>query len=446
MVRKSTFAAWKIAAPATLMALGFGAAGCDRTTVNEAAGNTQTYMDVTATKEVTGQDMSINRIRVVKSTATDNAPGVASIRDDYYLDVWATLSGETKQRKNRLGPFQADADGNLYVEGNAPGTIFYNTAITAAVGTDVTYEVTAKDGLIATEWDKVVETTTTLSESGARAITKSVLIQPSVQDASLSNIRARTYATGALFSRTRFQENKDFSLKGKLGCFNKTTAANADTSYAEKQTWYDVELGTTLSDKDGTTANTKTATDDSSAGDQILWVNWTENWYVTGINVNTKVVRIVRERSAPFYTNRELPQRVKTTAASGSSNISGVEKMIRACSNDVKVTTGSKSFQTSGFTTVSGTTYTAFSRLTGTGASHCAGTVDPVATTVALTTGFTGGATVFTGCTTLTNATFGFTIGAGTWDGTKSGAALTSVTSSGTFTHLDHSAVVELTF
>ncbi|MCX6119166.1 MAG: hypothetical protein NT027_16635 [Proteobacteria bacterium] len=418
---------------------------CQKTVVNEAAGNSQTILDASDKKEVTGQDLTINRIRIVRASPSDSAPGVASIRDLFYVDVWGTLSGETLSRKSTIGPFQADPDGNLYAEGAEPGTILYNSSIAAAVGTDISYTITAKDGLIVTEWDKVVEQTTTLSDTAATSTVKNTLVSVSSQDATFTNIRARTYATSALFTRNRYQDNSDFSLKGKLGCFNKTTAASGDTSYAEKPTFYDVELGATLSDTDGVISTTKAASGDASASDQILRVLWKENWYVTGVNINTRTIRIVRERSAPFYMNRELPKRTIAVSASGASAISGMETMIRSCSNAVETTTGSMTFQTAGFTVSSGaTTYTNFNRLNGTGASHCAGTKS-VATTVALTTAFSGGATVFAGCGGLTNSTFGLVVGAGTWNGTYSASTISSVTS-GTFTFLDHSAIVDVVY
>lgn len=426
---------------------------CDKTTVNEAAGNGEVYFDVVADKEVAGQDIVLNHFRVMKSTANSGAPGAANIRDYFYVDIWATLSGEKKPRIAKLGPFVADADGNLYQEDAEPGSLDYNADLAAAVGTDITYEVTAKDGLISKEYDVVAETQSTVSESGARTTTKKSLLKVSEQDGAFLNVRARSYSSAAAFSRTRYQDNSDFSLKGKLGCFNLTTTAAGDTSYDAKATWFDVELGALLGDKDGTTLSSKTATDDSSASDQILWVKWSENWYVTGLNVNTHVVRMVRERSAPFYLNRELPKRVITTAAGGAPSPSGIEKMIRACSNAVEVTTGSKVFHLAGLLVGSdtSTTYSKFFRSIGSdaGTPHCAAT-KTVADTVALTTGYTAGTTVFAGCTGLNGTSIGLSIQGGTWNGTKSASTVATVSSGsvsgGTLVGIEHSAIVETTY
>lgn len=426
--------------------------GCDKTEVNEAAGNGMVYFDVTADKEVKDQDITINRFRVIKATDNGSAPGSADIRDYVYIDVWATLAGETKPRIAKIGPFLVDPDGNLYNENYAPGTLVPNDTIASNIGTDINYTVTQKDGLIETEWDQVLETQTTLSSSGAVSTVKRSLIKPSEQDSTFSHIRSRTYAAAA-FSRTKYVDNSAFTIKGKLGCFNKTTTAAGDSSFADKPTYYDVELGSLISDKDGTVSTTKTSTDDTSASDQILWVKWQEKWYITGVNVNTHVVRMVRERSAPFYLNRELPQRTVIAAASGTPKPSGIEAMIRACSNDVSVTTGSKVFYVAGFYSTApttSTTYSGFNRMVGTGIAACSGTTT-VANTVALTTSYSGGTTVFTGCTGLTGTALGFTVQGGTWDGSKSSSIVSTVSDGGIsgsnyLLHIDHSDIVETTF
>ena len=156
---------------------------------------------------------------------------------------------------------------------------------------------------------------------------------------------------------------------------------------------------------------------------------------------------MVRERSAPFYIGRELPQRVISTAAGGASSVSGMETLIRACSTDVEVATGTKTFTLAGLTASAGSTTPGFTKTNGTGSSYCAA-AKTVATTVALTTGFTAGVSGFTGCnSSLSGTTLGATVTAGTWDGTKSGA---TISSTGSFTggifHVAHSDIVETTF
>jgi hypothetical protein len=440
-----------------LMVVGAGltVTACDKTTVREASGNGTVYADLTADRAVAGQDITINRFRIMKSTGNGTSPGDASIRDVFYIDMWATLAGEAKPRYAKQGPFLADADGNLYAAGKEPGSIVYSSTLAGTtalggVGEAISYTRTGTDGLIDEEYDGVVETQSVVTGAAGANITTTtkVIVKPSAQDASFVNLRTRSYAEDAIFSRTRYENNTTGTVKGKLGCMNTvTTTATANTALAATPTWYSVELGNIVSDKDGVTASTQTATADGSASDQILWVKWTENWYVTGVNVNSHVVRMVRERSAPFYLSRELVGRTIAIAAGGAAAPSGFETMIRACSLAAADGTGTTTtFKLSSPAATADTTkLTGFSRALGSATPTCTA-LNSVAATVALTGAYT--AAPFSCNANYASGTLGgLTFGLGTWNGTYSASVLPALGSGGnTAIHVEHSAIVESTF
>lgn len=417
---------------------------CDKTTVREAAGNATVYADVTSDKAVAGEDITINRFRIMKSTGNGTSPGAVSLRDEYYIDMWATLSGETKPRYAQQGPFFADADGNLYKEGYEPGTIAYNSDIASSVGEAISYTRTATDGLIDEEYDAALETQTVVTGTTATPITTvtNVIIKPSAQDASFVNLRTRTYVFSVAFNRTRYENNTTGTIKGKLGCINTvTTTATSNTVLAATPTWYDVQLGNILSDKDGVTSSTTTATADGSASDQILWVKWSEKWYITGVNVNTHAVRMVRERSAPFYLNRELVGRTIAIAAGGAAAPSGFETMIRACSAAAVDGTGTTTtFKISSpATSAAGSTTNlfGFSRKLGSAANSTCTALNSVVATTPLNAVYS--------C--YSTGQLGVNYTNGTWNGTYSAGVISSAgAASATALHVEHSAIVETTF
>lgn len=85
----------------------------DKVEVVEAVGNAALVFESKTASAVTGQDITINRIRVWKSNSNASAPGNAALVDQYTVELWATLSGETSNRYSKYTGLLADSSGNL---------------------------------------------------------------------------------------------------------------------------------------------------------------------------------------------------------------------------------------------------------------------------------------------------------------------------------------------
>ena len=84
--------------------------------------------------------------------------------------------------------------------------------------------------------------------------------------------------------------------------------------------------------------------------DDELWIKWEEKWYVTGIDLKGKKLRLIRFRWAPFYTSRQLPGQDKSDTTPLPS---GLEKLVRACNITAAKTNGQfQIFAFNGYTNI----------------------------------------------------------------------------------------------
>jgi len=70
--------------------------------------------------------------------------------------------------------------------------------------------------------------------------------------------------------------------------------------------------------------------------DDKFYVEYNENWYVTGINVATRTVRTMRARTGDIYTSRHL----KSDTSATSPAESGYNKVVRECNTAAKPASG----------------------------------------------------------------------------------------------------------
>lgn len=415
-----------------LVLFGLLQAGCgDKVTVKDAIdppapkGNATEVFDATGAA-VDGQDITINRVRVLLSTDNADSPGVASIVDEYTLEVWATLSGEAKPQYVKMVGLLADADGNLYPASNEPGKVVVNNTIGSSLtiipkDATTTYVVTATDAFVELDFPFYYELTdTTSANAGVDTTTTRTWLDPTtIASSPWAAIRNRGFSGTSSFTRKVLQENTGLATKGKVMCISKTADATANVA-ASAFSFGDVELGNIL----GNAANVDAvggATTDVSGDDNTLWISWNDLWYITGFNVTSKTIRTVRQRSAPFYQNRELPA-VDTTDT--EPKLSGIESLIRTCNATAAKTGGSFSLAS-----LSNSTLTVSSSN-----NYCQDLVDKITVgpkTVALNDTSFGGTCAWTG----------LPVTSGNWNGTSHSGTVTSA-GSGSILHREHSAIV----
>ena len=305
---------------------------CGKVEIKDAVGNASLVFDVSKENPLAEQGISLKRLRVWKSTPNAEAPGVAEVVDNYTVELWGTLTGETATRYQRFTGLLVSDTGDLYVTGFDPGTVVAGTNLATLSGRlaadgAMSYTILGQDALITSDFPVLLNRTENTGAGASIVWTNTFTNVATLAASPWPFVRSRTIANGPLFSRTRYEENTGLAIKGKLGCLVKTPDA-ASTLAAPTFTFGDVELGRLIQDKTGVVTNPDAAARATIGDDDSLWIYWSENWYVTGINIKTKTVRIMQDRAADYYPARELPG---IDQGDTSPKVSGIESLVRAC-------------------------------------------------------------------------------------------------------------------
>ena len=310
----------------------------DNVSIKDASGNAMLVVDARPAVAVDNEGITINQVRVWKSTPNDQAPGVYSAIDDYTIEIWATLEGEAQSRYYRKSGFIADVDGNLFAPALSPGQIKYHDRANAAIlETPASYTITASDPFIGLETSAGINLTKT-AVSGTATSTTEVLADPAlITQTPWTEIKYREY-TQTLFQRARQEKNVDLALKAKMGCMTVTKGVDGSVAPGSYQ-FQDVELGNAVRMGSQTVFVDSGATGvvaaDTSGDDNFLVLEWQEAWYLTGLNVTTRRIRMVRERWVPFYHRRELPG---VDRSNDAPLLSGMETLVRSCNASAEST------------------------------------------------------------------------------------------------------------
>jgi hypothetical protein len=317
-------------------------------TVEDKLGNANLIWSTTGPVEVKDLGMTIHASKLWQSRDNSQSSGLATVLDGYILELWFDLEKDnelafvpTKEKKSAseedliddgkrryaaIGLMRRSADGFLYVTGGAPGTTTFAEPTVDPMTSDglFSYTVTDKDGLIFQKFPALaswIENTGDVSDP----TTVTELIQAhEVEDSGWENAYRYDFSTNAIVSRVRYEENSEFKTKAKLGCLVKKVSG--DRYAARSFLFDDVELGAVLQNSED--LYTQTESESKLGDDDALWIKWTETYYLAGIDLNTRNMRIMRTRSAPYYTARELPG---VDSSVTSPKVSGLESLVRSC-------------------------------------------------------------------------------------------------------------------
>ncbi|MBF0441736.1 MAG: hypothetical protein HQK54_07535 [Oligoflexales bacterium] len=329
--------------------IGLISSGCgDTVQVVEASGNAIMVLDIIKDKPINELQMTVNRIRVWLSTPNNNGPGVVDKIDQYAVEIWATLAGEPNPRYHLIDGLRDDGTGNLFPPGNEPGIIRYDLRNTT--GNEIShYLVTSVDGLVLAELPAHRQIQEEISTNKGSTITTSLKMIDAASIDRLSpwaNVKYRKLYGGAndsmtqspaIFSRTRSDKNAGFSVKGKMGCAVQAKDAAGNLQSRRFQLG-DVELGDVIHRPMGLVKlQSSSETASASSGNQIspssgnyLRIDWTEYWYLTGINIRSGTFRMFQAKTAPFYTVRELPN---VDELATEPQPSSFENLVRTCNH-----------------------------------------------------------------------------------------------------------------
>lgn len=330
--------------------------------LKKALGNSHPIWGFGGEKIVEELGITIFEMKLHRSSSNENSPGAASIIDQSYLEIWYKLDGDDdvvftsvndeetndagekierteeetaalhkdRRRYAKMGGFKVDKLGNLYKEGSQPGSVSYDEAYAGNLHKEGAYEyrVTPKDGLVTNRMPNYVAYSETTGDAGETITVRETIKAEDVPKSDWSNVYDYSFAATIIAGRTHYQSNTKGKVKAKLGCLLKTL--DDTTTEAKTYKFGEVELGATLQDsKDKYDATSVDADETDTLGsDDKLWIQWSENYYISGLNISSGKLRLVRHRSAPFYQNRELPG---VDDDVDDPKLSGMDALVRAC-------------------------------------------------------------------------------------------------------------------
>lgn len=330
--------------------------GCKGLTKSEEnkTGNAFTVLNFSGEKTVEELGITIRRLKVWKSKDNDDFAGTSTEIDNYNIEIWFDLEGDNekalenasdnekengsqseeeklnddkKYRYKLISNLRANENGNLYAAEAEPGTTFYMTPSVTPLTSEgiLSYTVTEEDGLISEKFPAINVYSEVTGASGSEITIKELLKAHEVDDSSWSSVYK--YSMDAqIVSRVRYEQNEGFKTTEKLGCLIKNSK---NGSLIEKTFLFDdVELGTLLQNSKDDLDSSSTPDLEKLGDDDELWIKWNEAWYITGLNLKSKSLRVMRSRYAPFYTARELPG---VDSSDSKPSPSGFEALIKAC-------------------------------------------------------------------------------------------------------------------
>ena len=175
----------------------------DNVSVKDASGNAMLVLDAKPGAAIDGTDLTLNEVRVWKSTPNDQGPGAYDMIDNYSVEVWATLKGETAGRYFRESGLLADAQGNLFQPSAAPGQIqYYDKADAAILDTPPSYTISTSDPFISLETSAGL-VLTKIAVSGTTTTTTKAAVDPAqIPKTPWTDLKYREY-TESMFTRVR---------------------------------------------------------------------------------------------------------------------------------------------------------------------------------------------------------------------------------------------------
>ena len=310
---------------------------CGKVQVKSTGGNAILVLDSTKDITITDQELTLKRLRIWKSAPNNVGPGVVSLVDSYVAEIWFRAVGDENDQYTIISDLQSDSNGDLFPSTNRPGKVY------SEVGSDnnvYTYTVTAQDGFITQKYIVPSEYSSTLNFSVTNPKTNSTKFK-SITELGVSewaNLYRYSFSSGGLiFSRMRLVENTT-GLSTKAVCaVTKFTTATSISNTTIAAATNKLDLGSyidTASDNQlgSTDANGKT----NERSDDKLYIRYFEDWYVTGLNVNSRSVRTMRARAAGIYNSRHL----KADSSATTPAESGYNKLIRECNAAAKPGSG----------------------------------------------------------------------------------------------------------
>lgn len=359
-----------------LIVLGYfslvGCGGDEGVTGSDVSGrvaNASLVMEFVGTQEFTDLGFTLKKMRVWKSRANNEASGAIDKIDSFAVEMWyqleqdkelaaknapasegdsaALLEGEEDEfkytRYQVMDKLRATDDGFIFPETSEPGVTV--ETIPTGLGDRLTedglfsYTRNETDGLINAKYPAHMIYNEVTGETGSTITKKQIIKANEIADSGWEN-RYAYQLSGSIDSRTRYEKNADFATKGKLGCLVKPVS-DADVFEDKTFIFGEVELGDIIRDSSGaeTSANVEDA--ETLGDDDELWVPWSESWYLTGLNWQTKTVRILRNRTAPFYMARELPG---VDSGDDTGKPSSINTLVKSCNDAAKSTAGSWQF------------------------------------------------------------------------------------------------------
>lgn len=252
--------------------------------------------------------ITFTRIRISTTNAPNYSPTNPEAADKVYIETWYELASESgTQFVNTSFAYSVDDDGWLYYKSLIPGTVLKQSASSDSPDAEYqTFTVTAPDTLLTSNY--AVKLTSGLSSS--------------IRSATGYPWGGLADKTGISFaSSTEFVVNDNNTTKGNMGCYyyNGTTSTGG-YHFAE------VEAGH-LDYVPYASGGSAIARDDNETV-----IAYDHTWHITGINLNTGKLRIMKKSLARLYQGRQMPGTF-TANSTTAPTISGIESLIRSCND-----------------------------------------------------------------------------------------------------------------